>query len=314
MPEQLRALLDIEAGHRYERVVDAEANTFTGSNLLTVGVQITDADLKLIAKFHSQVSPTNPGHPYRLQKPTYTDEDFGHRITDVSFFGNWESSGGPLEHIEQATAAAAEILQILQSRLRQPEENQPQWQNDAVDVIQRSYPNFVAAAAALHDDGRLVTHIYWTNELIGSALHRRIGIRPDLMSIMPREDVMQVPLDLNMDSKIQSLPPLAVIVRLADEFGKRAPMTNRLYMPKDYDSWDRNAWAKGYIEKSESGRPSDKTMRERMQLHVDNVPRYFQALDNWVRAVSTLTLEELCQKLSEKLSPGLPQIQAPKAH
>jgi hypothetical protein len=65
------------------------------------------------------------------------------------------------------------------------------------------------------------------------------------------------------------------------------------------------------MQRPSSGRASDDFMRKeidnitRMQLHVNNVPRYFEALDAWVRSVSTLTLKDITTILQEKLSDSL---------
>jgi hypothetical protein len=61
----------------------------------------------------------------------------------------------------------------------------------------------------------------------------------------------------DMESVVESLTPEQVIMRIADEFGKRAPGTNRLYSQADYNSWDRSKWLAGYQSKAPTGRPSD---------------------------------------------------------
>ena len=98
---------------------------------------------------------------------------------------------------------------------------------------------------------------------------------------------------------------MAVVVRLADEFGKRVPGTSRTYQPEDYTAWDRNIWVKGYISRPLTKIKQDEWMRGQMQLHVDNVPRYFEALDTWVKTISNITLNDLTMFLNEELSPLL---------
>ena len=99
-----------------------------------------------------------------------------------------------------------------------------------------------------------------------------MGIRPDIIDAMPSETIMLVTKGMKKDTKealyaqyrkqaspqnqtdqlvskkfrklpnltmrsmIMGLSPQAVITRIADEFGKRLPGTERLYQPSHYTS------------------------------------------------------------------------------
>lgn len=302
-----KIITDKEAGQRYHHLVALGRKKFEGTALLNDSSQITDADIAALVEFHRESSPTTPKSPWR-QAQEFRSRDEG-QIVDSSTYGNWEAIGGPLEHINLASDAAKIITELIKKHARVLQENDPLWLHKAILEIQQVEPLHAVAAALLHDEGRGVTHLFYTNEVIGNALLRRIGIREDLRDVLPNEQLMLTPPDEDFNEALQQLSAEAVIIRLADEFGKRFPRTNRIYQPSDYDAWDRDTWAIGYISRPLSGRPSDAWMRTQMQLHVDNVPRYFAALDNWVRTCTTLTLQELCEKLSERLNPTLQQLQ-----
>ncbi len=290
---------DPEAQVRFNEVVGLGCEIFDQSGLIDEHLEISENDLSRIIQFHKAVSPANPEHPWRLAKE---DRPIA---KDPSFFGNWEAPGGPLEHIEFASDAARIITESLQSHLKHDDQlDNPLLRGIAHDIKGIS-PLHAAVAASLHDEGREVTHLFYANEQIGRTLLKRIGIRDDILKVLPDEKVMLTPRDKDMNEAIQDLPPEAVIVRIADEFGKRFPGSNRLYQPEDYTAWDREKWAAGYINRPTANRPSDTFMRKNMQLHVDNVPRYFEALDEWVRSISTLTLEDITQSINVSLAPTL---------
>lgn len=286
-------ITDKEARNRYEYVVQKGKEIFENSALVDPAKEITQNDLDLIVLFHREVSPTNSNHPWRMRREEGRAIE-REQIVDSSFFSNWEAPGGPLEHIQLASKAAQILVEEIRKHLKKPED---------ISIN----PLHAAAAAALHDEGREVTHLFYTNDLIGRRLLQRIGIREDILAVLPSEEIMQIPLNKSMDEAIQTLSAETVIVRIADEFGKRVSGTNRLYQPEDYTAWDKEAWAKSYIARPPSGRSSDQWMREHMELHVANVPRYFQALDNWVRTRTTLTLTDLTRIVNRELSQTLPK-------
>ena len=291
------------AQERYESVLRAAKFILTNTALTDPEREITEDDLIKINIYHEYASPVNQDNHWKLRASDNIIPRSG--IRDGSTYGNWESNGGPLEHINLAMKAGDRVTRLLQENLRNSDELTDQWAIDAVSQLRNANPLAVAAAMGLHDEGREVTHTYLVNDLVGNQILREVGVREDLLEIMPDESVMLTPREESMDETIQSLNPLAVAVRIADEFGKRAPGTKRTYQPEDYNAWDRNKWAEGYISRPLTGIEQDEWMRGQMQLHVDNVPDYFAALDNWIRSVSNLTLKDITEALSDDLSPLL---------
>ena len=298
---------DPEAQKRFDYVVVVGQKVFSNSALLEANAdkQISSQDLILIEAYHKEVSPTNPTQPCRVQK-----EDRP-QAKDASFYANWDLPGGPLESIELASNAAGFIVQLIQENIKNEDQHADNWSKETIQKLQSLDPNHAAAAGALHDEGREITHQFGVNEYIGNALLKKIGIREDIRAVLPNEEVMLAKPEGNetiqdaMDRMIRSLDPEAVIVRIADEFGKRAPGTNRLYQPEDYDAWDRNTWAERYLNNPLGGRPTDDLSRSNMQLHVDNVPYYFAALDNWLTTLTKINLKELAMKLEDTFGPTL---------
>lgn len=297
-----RVLVDKEASERYERVIGVGRRVFAGSALLDSSKPITAKEVDLIAQFHKEVSPENPQASWRLTREDRSIEKG--QIVDRSSFGNWEAPGGPLEHIELATQAALIIVEELKTHLKSADSVSDQLAKEAINAVQGLNPYHTAVVAGLHDEGREVTHLL-SNEVIGRRLLQRIGIREDITSILPDEKVMQVSLDESMDEYMQHMNPETIIARIADDFGKRKGGTNRLQQPQDIDYKAEEAWAKNYLNRPFSGRPSDKWARERLPLHVENALRYLVALNNWVRGVSTLTLTDITRKVNEQLAPTL---------
>ncbi len=231
-------------------------------------------------------------------------------LSDSSKYDNWELPGGPLESFLLTGEAAEFFTREIMSHLR-PEAH--------LNVD----PFHAKAAALLHDVGRVLTHTYYSNEVLGSAALKKMGIREDIRNILPEETIMlTTPVSQEaMDRAIRSLDPAAVIVRMADEFGKRYPGSRRLYTPEDYDTWDRNAWAANYLSRPPSGSASEAFMRSeaptivkgqeiggrviktQMDLHVANVPLYFAALDSWVNSVSAKPLSYILSDFGRKYEP-----------
>lgn len=296
-------ILDKEANDRYEYVIGVGKKIFTDSALLDSSKSITRSDLDLVSQFHKIVSPVNPDNPWNVTKNEKAIDSS--QITDPSTFNNWEEPGGPLEHINLASEAASIVLEELKSHLRPLDEKDEVWVKEAVASIESLDTNHVSAAAALHDEGREVTHLFYTNELIGRRLLQRIGIREDITAVLPDEEVMQVPLDQSMDEYMQNLSAEAIIVRIADEFGKRKGNTDQLFQPSDFDQEEQEKWAETYLKKPYSGRPSDRWGRQHLALHNANAHRYFLAMDKWVQTVSSLDLNDLTNKINSVLSPTL---------
>lgn len=314
-------LVDKEAGERYKQVVEAGRKLFRGSALCDSAREVTQEDFRLAIEFHKELSPTNPKQPFRI-KPRTTPWSSG-EIIDWSTFADWETPGRTLEHVNIASHAAAIIVRELQQNLREPNDSLDEWARKASQEIEKVSPYHAAAAAALHDAGRLVTHLGYTNERIGRALLTRMGIRRDIVSLLPDESIMQLLPDKDMGKAIQSLPTEAVIIRMADDFGRRYFGTQRLVQPSDITSQWMQAWGDKYMKEQPTGRPSESFWRKeievsnpdgskqritRMQLHINNAQRYIEALDKWVQSASTLTLSDLTRTLNEEIAPLLPPL------
>src|SRR3989344_7112623 len=296
-------LVDIEAGQRYRFVAETGQLLFKNSALTNSSKEITLDELVLIDEFHRAVSPVNTDRPWRAQQEQRSIARG--EIVDPSTYGNWEAPGGPHEHIHLATRAAEIITNEIQKHLKNPDELQTDWEKTTQEKVKGTNSLHAAAAAGLHDEGREITHIFYSNELIGTSLLRRMGVRQDIIDVLPSKSVMLTLEDQSMDEVIRGLIPEAVILRIADEFGKRAPGKNRLFQLSDDDEKNQEAWAQRYINRPLSGRPSDKRMRENIALHNKNARRYFEALDNWLKAVSNITLNDLARILNKQLAPTL---------
>lgn len=302
--------VDREAGERFDYLVEVGREMFAGTGLVDPAKEITRQDLQTIADFHRKVSPENPEHPYRTDKKTPEElqamREMG-LIADPAYNKGWESPGGPAKHIELATQAAEIIVKELQSHLKGEAEAGSEWAV-VLEQIRQIDPYHAAAAAAFHDDGRFVTHTYFTNELIGAALLRKMGIREDIIRVLPNERVMLLPDKESMADQIRNLPAEAVIVRIADEHGRRNGKSNELYQKRHCTKESLLAWGKGYSAKPLSGRPSDRRMHQTMPRHLENEMRYSDALDTWTRNVSALSLTEITDRLNSELAPTLRQI------
>ena len=290
-------LTDEPAQLRFSFIVSQGREIFKSSALLDPSLTLTRADLSLIDDFHNKVSPVNPSYPWRLESRKASI--LNGEIEDVSTFANWESLGGPLEHIRLATDSAPIVIAELNKNLR-PDNTLDSDVLRARDEIVKIDPIHSAVVAALHDEGREVTHMLYFNELVGYALLKKIGIRHDLLVVMPGSDVLIIPPGQDIYEVLKSLPAEGVVLRIADEFGKRFPKSNRLYQPDDYLQW-----AKTYTSRPLSGRHSERWYRDRIELHINNLPRYFQSVDRWISSVSTLTLDQLIQSLNYNLAPTL---------
>lgn len=303
MTERPPVIVDREAGERFLFVVDKGRELFAGSALFDVKKEVTAQDVELIGKFYRAVAPTNLDNPWRLV-PSERAVERG-EIADPSTFANWEAAGGFQEHFQLTTKAAVFITEALKKHLRPLDTVADGRARSAIADLRYCNPQLLAAAAGLHDIGRTVTHIFYTTELIGKRVLRRIGIREDVQKLLTDESVMLTPLGRSMDEAIAGLPAGSVVVRLADEFGKREPGTNRTRQLADFDAAKQAAWGDAYVKRPPSGRISDEKMRRNMILHNANVPRYFEAIKKYVGRVCTLSLEDMLRSLAHELSPLL---------
>lgn len=291
---------DEPAQERFRFVVGKGEEILANSALVDPSKRIGNDDVERIAQFHREVAPTNPSNPWRLQKEDRPIE------RDPSFFSNWESPGGPLEHITLAGKAAEIITRALQDHARTFDEGTKE--RETVEKLKQVDPLHAAAAAALHDEGREVTHIFYTTDLIGRAELRKIGIRKDILDVLPNEEILWLLPEEDMDVAVSALSPEEIIVRIADDYGKRKAGTNRLMQRVDFTEENQERWAASYVNRPDSGRPSDRLMRSKMPLHTQNAQRYLDALNNWVSRFSTLTIEDITKILHQELSPTLPKI------
>jgi hypothetical protein len=261
---------------RYNDIVAIGRAVFADTALLDPKRKLAGQDIANIVRFLDEASPTNSNRPWRLVADSNSP--------DRSTYANWDLPGGPREHIDLATMAAPIIVRRLKLSIDQ---------------------SFVAAVAALHDIGRLVTHEFATNDAIGQDILTDIGVRQDIIDAVPDGNVMLTPPHKSMQEVIDSLTDEAFVVRVADEHGKRVPNTMQLYLPIHYNDWDRQAWAASYMNRPSTGHPAGTLWRSQIQIHVDNVPRYFAALDSRVRSHSSTNLEELATQISAELAPRL---------
>jgi len=297
---------DPELRARYADIVGIGQRIFGNSALTNSSLEVESQDLVKIGEFLGECSPERTGWRLKNQFPKESDVEgrlSSKKYADWSSFGNWSEAGGPLESFELASESSAIILDLI---LKNPKEDGDSRVSKTLEVLQHSNSNLLRSAGLLHDVGRLLTHLFLTNEKIGNLMLRKIGIRDDIVSILPDEKVMLTPHDQSMDSVIQEMNPNAVIIRIADELGKRFPGSQRLYRPEDFDESNREQWARNYIGRPPTGRASDRKMRSKMPLHVSNVQRYMEGLDKWVRDISTIDgLNEISNTLNTQLSPVL---------
>lgn len=270
---------DPEAQQRFNFIVSTGKDILSSTALLDPSKKITQEDLDKIDAFHREISPANPKRPWRLERG---------KSPDPSFFRNWEMPGGPLEHMRLAGLSA----RIIASTIKEHSKGQ-------IDID----PFLVSAAAALHDEGREITHVLYTNELIGTALLKKIGIRQDIIDLLPDETILWT--KENIDDLISKLSPETIIVRLSDELGKRKEGTNRLYRRDDFLPGFHEMWFQQYLSRSPTGRPSDDLMRKKMGFHIQNGQKYWEAINKWLQSVTDLTIDDLTRILNKELSPDL---------
>lgn len=303
---QGRVLVDNAAGERYNFIVTEGSNIFSKSPLTINGAPITAQDVALIDQFHTAVSPTNPAHPWRLQPEfiVHTQAEAeayrnAGKIIDTSFYANWDVPGGPLEHIRLATNAGRIITEFLQNHLKDSEQR---------GTLESLNPYLISAAAAFHDDGRLVTHLP-TNGPLGKRMLQRMSIREDIIDAIPDEEIyFQVPLNESMEEAVMRINPKKLIIGLADNFGKRYPGTNRLFQPSDISSEHMQGWADSYAQRPQSGRPSQRAFVAGLPLHLRNDDRILPGFDHWIRTVSNTNLQAVINELDQQLTPMLPTI------
>jgi len=297
-------LVDVEAGERFRYVESVGVEMFKGSGLVDPQKEITREDIELIDQFHETVSPVNPDKPWRLD-PADRDTARG-EIADRSFFRNWNSAGGPREHIHLAIRAAEIIARELKANVKHSGEEKPEYASQAIEELNGLNPLLVSAAAALHDDGRLITHLQG-NDKIRDTLLKKIGVRKDIMECSFDDGmVLTTPEDASMDTVVQNLTIKQIILKIADEFGRRSAADNTHTMSlAEYNTGSQEEWAARYLSRPESGRRTEQIPRDNMALFVRNTNRFFLVLKRYIEEVSTINIEYLVEKLEAELSPLL---------
>lgn len=294
---------DIEAGKRYEYIVDAGRRIFAGSALVDPLKVIGRDDLELIRRFHGEISPMNPQSPWRLKGRGAQRREGA--IVDPSTYENWELPGGPLEHIGLATRAAEIIVREIQQNLKTEKEVGDDSLRKIIRELEHINPLHTAAATAFHDEGREITHIFFTNEKIGAAMLRKMGVRADIREIIPDETILLLPPEEDMTLAVRHLKPETVMIWIADNLGKRKPGSNRLLISEDFDATTQEEWASGYINKPFSGRATDRFFRENVSLHNKNGVRFWKAIKLYISDATHLTIKDLESELTDRLGPTL---------
>jgi hypothetical protein len=286
-------------GERYQFIVEEGRKIFQNSGIIDSSTPITEADIDKVHRLHKIISPKKwENKTVILHK----------EIDDPSTFGNWEDPGGPLEHINLAMESAPILLaEVLKNLKSEGEVDNPRIK-EIIQKLKTVNPNLLAVAAGLHDEGRELTHIFLRTDLVGGSLLNKIGVIDEVKQILPEEKLMLTPLDKDMNEEVLDMSPEAVLIRIADDFGKRMGGTGRLMQPSDIKSDSQEAWAKRYRERPQSGAASDAWMRKKFDLHNTNAPRYLTALNNWLVNVTGKPLEYYTQTLNTELAPTLPSI------
>lgn len=230
-----------------------------------------------------------------------------HVLSDPSTFDNWEDIGGPQEHMDLVMKGASVLTRLVQSHLKTDAQATSQWEEESIHKLRVINPFHAAAAGGLHDVGRFITHTFFSNDLIGRSILNKVGVRKDIGKVHPDEGVMQAAPGTMYDV-IKSAEPEAVIIRIADEFSKRAPGTNRTLMPEDFSPDFQDAWGKRYTNRPSSGLASDNWFRRHIGRHNSNAPEYFTALNQWCLDMTGKPLWYFAARLSATLSDSMPHL------
>lgn len=288
-------------GERYQFIVEEGRRIFQGSGIVDNSITVTETDIDKVRQLHKIISPKNWDY-----KTTIGPKE----IEDPSTFGNWEDPGGPLEHIHLAMESAPILLEEILKNIKSVDGVDDSRVKSAIEGLKKANPNLLAVAAGLHDEGRELTHIFFRTDLVGGSLLNKIGVIDEIKKIFPEEKLILTPLDQSMDEAVLDMSPEAVLIRIADDFGKREKGAERLIQPNDITEDSEKEWADGYEKKPFSGAASDAWMRKRFKLHSLNGVRYVAALSNWLIATTGKPLEHYTQLLNDKLAPTLPPLPA----
>jgi hypothetical protein len=276
--------LDRELHERFQYVTTIGQEIFTGSAIVDSARRIERSDIDLIFEFYKATSPVNPSSPWRVvARPV---ESFAaDQIVDTSSFGTWEQPSGMLEHLLLTSQAAEFLVRRLGIE-------------DQVD------PLYAAAAGALHDP-RLFTHLFYPNEIIGRRLLLNVGVRPEIINAMPKENLFLNPTHQALQAAINSLPLDALLVRFADQFAKRVKGTDRIPTLEEVLAFDSVGWGKANTDRADSRRPSDAWWISQLPIHLANVSQFFTAINARIEETGNLSVRELSVELNQELSPAL---------
>ena len=285
------AFQDIAGYRRLEAVKSLALNHFSDSGLLEKNRNktVTSDDIQLLKSFLEIADPQKAG--WRLtQTPAPNNEGTTcvRGSVDPSTFANWNAVGGPAEHFELAGKMALHIHDRFQTL----------YPNSPIARLDR---NELHAAALMHDFGRLITHQFFLSGEVQTHLLKAIGIRKELCDALPKEELMLGEPD-SMQKRIDALTPFQFVVRIADEFGKREPGTNRLIHPDECkrERWEK--WAESYRKRDQGWVSVERHMRDHLGRHLDNEEPYYAALDARIRRESsgTLTLRSIVESFDTK--------------
>lgn len=292
---------------RYEQVVEALRSTFEGSSLLNPDQSIGQSDLSKISLAFNLMSPLRAESQIAMQ----SEKTRPRLLVDPSTFNNWEDVGGPQEHMDLVMKGVDALTRLIQSHLKPQKQAVNQWEEESIHKIAEINPYHAAAAGGLHDVGRFITHTFFSNDLIGGSILSKSGIRKDISRVHPDERVMQVAPG-KMYEVIRGSEPEAVILRIADEFSKRAGGANRILQLEDFDPVAQEAWGKRYTDRPSTGLASDNWFRRHISRHNSNAPEYFDSLNQWCIDMTGKPLWYFASRLSASLSDSMPPLRPEK--
>ena len=272
---------DPQAHKRMENIANLGRARFASTRLAlgNEGLPVSSSEVASVKQFLYQMRPSES--QWRMEGAV-TQRGV---IIDPSTFDSWDRPGGTAEHISLSAVAARKFLAILQA-------------NSNIADLDNLDPNLIEVAALFHDIGRFVTHQFFLSGEVGNWLLNEMNLRQDLRELIPQESIMLGDPQL-MEERIFSLSPAQVLLRMADEFGKRFRGTNRFLHPDDCTRAHWEKWAQEYLRRPVGWSVYERGMREKMPIHIANEEPYYAALAKWVKRISqyTLSLSNLVERL-----------------
>lgn len=278
------AFQDFSAYQRLLALAEVGREFFANSPIIQTHrhSQISDLDLKSVRDFLSAASPSKVN--WRLNgapAPKMCNQG----DIDPSKFATFDSPGGSLEHFHVAEFVAGQILKSIRDHAPRSE------------AAKCNY-YILKTAALLHDAGRLITHQFFLSDQVGFQLLQMIGVRDDILELIPQESLMLGEPN-TMKERLFALKPGQVLLRLADEFGKRAVGTNRFLHPSECTKEHWAKWAAKYLSRPEGWVRVEREMRVHMARHLENEEPYYAALKDWfdVQLHGALSLTSFIEEL-----------------